>query len=116
MAAKSDLIDTWPETIAGIFIIVGFFLAIMSQNIAISIVAALCIGTLCARITVIKLDEQPIGPFYIICVGLVLGFIGGSFFVSRVLMSILIITSFILSYYLHKKKIIQTFKSKAFIK
>lgn len=116
MTKHPNLLDIWPELLAGGLAIIGFFIGISSNNTLVSIITALCIGTLGARIIVTKLSEQPIGPFYSIIIALAIGFILGSFFVSRILMTTLIIGSFILSYYLHKKKIIQTFKSKAFLK
>lgn len=111
-----NLLEMWPEYLAGIVLIVGFLLSIAANSTTIAIVTAIFIGALSARLIFLEKVREPLAPFYIIIIALAIGFISGSFFANRFLITFLIIGSFILSYYLHDKKIIQTFKSKAFLK
>ena len=111
-----NLLDFWPEYIAGTILILAFFLAISAQSAFIAIVTTILIGIISARIFFVKKQEQPIGPFVLIISALAIGLISGMFFVSRILIIILFLISFAASYYAHDKKIIKTFKSKPFLK
>ena len=116
MTTNTDLIDIWPEFMATIVFILSFLIAIMAQNLLIQIVTALCVGAISARIIYIKNQRQPIGPYLVICIFAIFGFILAYFASNFFIIIFSIFGAFILSYYLHKKKIIQTFKSKQFIK
>ncbi len=113
---KINLLEMWPEYLATLLLFAGFLLSIVTQSAAITIITAICVGALTARLIISKRKIEPIAPFSIIVIALIIGFISGSFFANRFLITILIAGSFALSYYLHDKGIIQTFKSKAFLK
>ncbi|MAG60961.1 hypothetical protein CL619_04195 [archaeon] len=111
-----NLLEMWPEYSVAILLVLGFALSIATQSATVSIVTAICIGALAARIIFFMRNIQPLTPYAMVVIALIVGFIAGSFFANRFLITILILGSFFLSYYLHDKKIIQTFKSKPFLK
>ena len=111
-----DLVAFWPEYLAGAVLCLGFLLALFSQSPVVAIFTTVCIGAVAARVFFVKRAEQPIGPFVLIISALAVGLISGMFFVNRILIMVLFLGSLAISYYLHDKKIIKTFKSKAFLK
>lgn len=106
----------WAELLTLLFLLLGFVLAVTLQSALFAYVTALVAGFLAGRIFYIKRFAEPILPFVLIIVGFLVGFILGGFVVNRLLIFMLFLGAFALTYYLYLKKILVIFKSKRFIK
>lgn len=113
---KLKLEDQWPELTAVLFLIIGFFLSVLIQNQAASYLSIFLAGGLAGRIYYMKRYQEPIIPYVIIIAGFFLGYLIGAFWINRLLTIVLFAAAFYLSYYLHIKKILVTFKSDRFVK
>tara|TARA_Y100000310_G_scaffold330747_1_gene402954 strand:+ start:231 stop:572 length:342 start_codon:yes stop_codon:yes gene_type:complete len=111
-----DLIEIWVETLTLFFLAVGFVIAVLLQNAALSYLAILFSGALAGRIFYTKRFKEPVLPFVLIIIGFVVGYLIGGIWISRGLAFVLFALGFLVSYYLHLKKILVIFKSKNFIK
>jgi hypothetical protein len=111
-----DLDEKWVEWFIILFLLLGFFLAVILRSPTFSYLSLLLAGALAGRILYIKYQKEPILPFLLIIVGFLLGYLLGSFWVNRLLAFIVFALAFGLSYYLHLKRIIVIFKSERFIK
>ena len=116
MAKKINLLESWAEYLAALVFIITFFIAILAQSATVAVIITICFSFLSARLIHHKRKTEPITPFIIIVIAVALALILSSFFVSRSLITFIFIIGFAGSYYLHDKGIIQTFKSKAFLK
>jgi 4-hydroxybenzoate polyprenyltransferase len=114
--SKLNLLDFWPEYLAGIILVLALLLSLSTQNSLVALITTIFIAFVSARIFFVKRKEQPIAPFVLIISALIVGYLSGMLFMNRFLTLILYLISFFISYYLHDKKIIKTFKSKPFLK
>ena len=108
--------ETWVETLTAVFILIGFVVALLLSSVGVIYLIILLSGFLAGRIFYIKRFKEPIFPFVAMIVGFLFGYVLGGFGVSRFWVAVLFLGSWGISYYLHLKKIITTFKSKNFIK
>ncbi len=108
--------DQWPELTALLFLALGFIISVLLQNAFLSYVSIVLSGALAGRIYYMKRFKEPILPFVLIILGFFLGYLLGAFWVNRSLTVVLFLISFGVSYYLHLKKIVTTFKSERFIR
>ena len=108
--------EDWAEAFFSGCIILGFMVAILLRSPALSYLAILLAAFQAGRVIYLKHLKEPIFPFVLIVVGFLVGYLIGAFWVSRLLTIILFAGMFWLSYYLHKKEFITTFKSELFIK
>lgn len=108
--------EQWAELFVLVFLVLGFFIAVLVQSPFFSYCSILLAGLLAGRIFYIKKTTEPILPFVLIIVGFLLGYLLGGFWISRVMAFILFVIAFVVSYYLHLKKILVIFKSERFIK
>ena len=108
--------EVWAETLTVIFILIGFVVAMLLSNVSVIYFIVLLSGFLAGRIFYIKRFKEPIFPFVIMILGFLFGYILGGFGASKFWIVVLFLSSWGLSYYLHLKKFITTFKNKSFIK
>ena len=108
--------EQWAEVVTLLFLVLGFFASALLHNPTFSYIIVFLSGVLAARIFYIKRFKEPILPFVLIIVGFLIGYLIGSFWVSRFFVLLAFIIGFGVSYYLHLKKILVIFKNKSFIK
>ena len=108
--------ENWVETITIACIVLGFILALTLQNAFLSYFIIGIIGFLAGRTYYIKKHKEPIVHIIILILGFLLGYLIASFWSCRLLSFIIFISTFYLSYYLHREKIITMFKSENFLK
>jgi len=108
--------EIWAETLMVIFILVGFVVSLLLANVTVIYLIVLLSGFLAGRVIYIKKFKEPIFPFVLMIIGFLFGYLLGGFGASRFWIAVFFLGSLGISYYLHLKKIITTFKSKNFIK
>lgn len=108
--------DEWPEYFAGAAAFLAFVGAMFMSNVFFSMLTIVILGMLLGRFFYKRRFKEPILPFVLIISSVALGYMIGTFFVSRLLILLLFLASFTVSYQLHKKKIIKIFKSEDFMK
>src|SRR3989344_7046415 len=106
----------WGEVLSLFLLVLGFILSVLLQNPTLSYITILLAGLIAGRLYYIKRYSEPIFPFIMIIIGFLLGYLVGNFWSSRLFSLILFAVGFVVSYYLHFKKIVATFKSENFIK
>lgn len=108
--------QNWPELLALIFALLGFLISVIITKPGLSYFAVFVSGLLSGRLYYIQRYQQPILPSVLIILGFLVGYVAGSFWVSRFWTIVFFLSGFSLSYYMHVKGIIVSFKSKGFIK
>ena len=108
--------ERWVENLVLFFLVIGFIIAVLMFNPVLSYVLIFSTGFMAARVYYIKHAKEPIFPFVLLILGFVLGYLIGGFWISRFLALIMFGLGFGISYYLHLKEILVTFKSKDFVK
>lgn len=108
--------EEWVEVFATLFFVLGFIIAIFLQSAILSYVSIIISGFVAGRWYYLKRFHEPILPMILIIVGFLVGYLIGAVWVSRFLVFLFFLGSWWLSYYLHLRKILVTFKSKLFIK
>ncbi|MBD3249489.1 hypothetical protein GF336_05570 [Candidatus Woesearchaeota archaeon] len=93
----------WAETGSIILILIGFLVSISIQNPWLSYLVILCAGFMVGRLWFNKAGKQPLFVFFLIIVGFLLGYMMGAFNTDRKIVFIIFITSWIVSYKLHKE-------------
>lgn len=118
MAIKYENIfaESWAESLALLFVIMGFILSVLLTNPTFSYITVALSGFIAGRIFYIKHYKEPIFPFILAIIGFLLGYLLGGFWINRVAVLIFFIAATWLSYYLHTKKILVIFKSQGFVK
>jgi len=108
--------EQWAEVVALLFLVLGFFISALLHNPTFSYIIVFLCSFLAGRVFYMKRFSEPILPFVLIILGFLLGYLIGSFWVSRFWILVFFAIGFISSYYLHLKKILVIFKSKDWIK
>ncbi len=108
--------DEWPEYVAGTVVFLSFLAAMFISNPYFSMVTIVILGLVLGRFFYKRRFNEPILPFVLIISAVAVGYFIGTFFVSRLLILLLFLASFTVSYQLHKRKIIKIFKSEDFMK
>ena len=108
--------ERWAENLMLFFLVIGFILAVLISNPFLSYVLVFFAGFMAGRIYYEKKHHQPILPFILIILGFLLGYLVGSFWASRFWTLFFFCVGFMVSYTLHRKKILVIFKSENFIK
>ncbi len=116
MKADEIMSHHWAEVLAALLLLVGFFIALITQSPALHYTMIFLAGLLTGRIFYEKHKYQPIFPYILIIIGFVLGFMLGAIVANKKLILVLFIISFILSHEAHKRGYITFFKSEGFIK
>ena len=111
-----NLKQNWPELLSLCFALLGFLISVIITKPWLSYFAVFASGLLAARLYYIQRYKQPILPSVLIIIGFLVGYVAGSFWVSRFWTIAFFLFGFALSYYMHVKGIIVSFKSKGFIK
>ena len=108
--------EQWVEAFLILFLALGFVLSVLMKNPFYTYTSVFLGGFIGGRVYYIKRYKEPILPFILIIVGFLFGYLMGSLWVSRVVVLLFFALGFMLSYYLHLKKILVIFKSESFLK
>src|SRR3989344_8970454 len=92
----------WPELFALFFTLIGFLISVIITQPGLSYFAVFVSGLLAGRIYYIQ-RYKPILPSILIILGFLVGYVAGSFWVSRFWTIIFFLTGFGFSYYIHVK-------------
>ncbi|MFH1682338.1 MAG: hypothetical protein ABIA37_00935 [Candidatus Woesearchaeota archaeon] len=109
-----QLQESWAETLAMFFLLVGFVVALLLTSPSLVYVVIFLCGFLCGRVFYIKRFTEPIFPFILMIAGFLFGYLLGAIWASRMLTALFFLIGFGISYYIHYKKIIAIFKSEGF--
>ena len=96
----------WAEIWMLVMFVLGFIIAISTRNAVFNYIVVVIAGIMAGKFLFERRRATPF-PYYLIIIGLGVGYILGSFRYNIRLVSILFIASTILSYYAHKKKLIK---------
>lgn len=113
---KLNLQYQWPELLTLFFTLLGFFISVLISQPGLSYLFVFVSGLLAARLYYSQRYKQPILPSVLIILGFLVGYVAGSFWVSRFWTVVFFLGGFFLSYHIHVKGIIGSFKSKVFVK
>jgi len=116
MKADQFMLEHWAEVLAAALLLIGFFIALIIQSPILNYVVIFFAGMLSARIVYEKHRTQPIFPYILMIIGLVLGFMLGAITANKKLIMLLFLIGFILSYWGHRKGHLTFFKTEGFIK
>ena len=108
--------EEWAEAFTLFFLFIGFIISILLQSPVLSYLSVILAGGMAGRIYYVKHHHEPIGPFVLMILGFLVGYLVGNFWTSRIWTLIFFGAAFWTSYYLHKKKILVIFKSESFVK
>ncbi len=108
--------EDWAEILALAFLALGLVLSVLLRNSILSYISIFLAGLVAARNYYLKRYKEPIFPFILMIIGFLVGYMVGAFWVSRLLALLFFVLGFGVSYYLHLKEILATFKSERFIK
>ena len=93
----------WPQFFFILVLILGFVISVSMQSAVLSYLVIFCGGLITGKLIFSKYGKQPSFPFFLIAIGLLLGYVLGAFKFSRVFIIILFIAGNIIAYYVHKK-------------
>lgn len=108
--------EQWVEAMAMLFLVIGFIIAVLLSNSGLNYLTIFLAGALAARVYTIKRYKGPILPLVLVIIGFLLGYLIGSFWINRLFILLLFALGFLVSRYIHMKKVLTTFKSGGFIK
>ena len=108
--------EQWAETLAILFLVIGFIISVSLNDSLFSYLSLLLAGFIGGRIYYIKRYRGPIFPLILIIVGFLFGYLTGSFWINRFFAILFFVIGFVISYYLHLKEILVIFKSENFLK
>lgn len=113
--ADLNLKEHWEELFVLFFALLGFIISVVITQPVLSYFAVFVSGLLAGRLYYIQ-RFKPILPSVLIILGFLVGYVAGSFWVSLFWTIVFFLSGFSLSYYIHVKGIIASFKSTGFIK
>lgn len=108
--------EQWVEVLALFFLFLGLAVSVLLRNTYFSYLTVFLAGFLGGRLYYLKHYKEPILPFVLIIIGFLFGYLVGSLWINRIAVLIFFVLGFVISYYLHLKQVLVTFKSKNFIK
>lgn len=108
-------LKNWEELFALFFTLLGFVISVVIAQPLLSYGSVFVSGLLAGRLYYIQRYKQPLLPSVLIILGFLVGYVAGSFWVSRFWTIVFFLCGFALFYYMHVKGIIASFKSKGFI-
>ena len=106
----------WPEVSALSFLVIGFVISLLLQSPVLVYLSVIFAGGLAGRVYYLQRYREPLFPFILIILGFLVGYLIGNIWTSRFWTLFFFLSSLGISYYLHVKKIITTFKSVHFLK
>ncbi len=102
-----EMVFDWPEFFAIVFMIIGFGLALFSDNLIIAYIVVFLMGLLFGRVWYRGKKTNQI-PLFLSIVFFLLGFMIGTLFASLQIIVLLMLAGVILGFWLHEKGIIHS--------
>jgi hypothetical protein len=102
-----DYFNDWPEIVAFVLLIIGFFISISAGSAVIAYTLTLLAGFLGGRIW-FRIKKSFKIPWSIILIGFLIGFMLGSRYGNKMLILFFYVFGIMFSYYIHDKKIIKS--------
>ena len=97
----------WPETMALLFLIIGFFFALFSGNIIVLYAVCFLMGLVFGRMWY-RVKTSTCIPLFMVIMTFFLGFILGGFYANLRIIALLLLAGILIGYWLHAKRIIRT--------
>jgi len=97
----------WPEVVAFILMIVGFFFAIFAQNMIIAYIVVFLMGLLFGRVWY-RYSRSSRIPLFLSIMFFLLGFMLGTLFANLQIIVLLMLAGTVIGYWLHEKGIIHS--------
>lgn len=113
--ADLKLKEHWHELFALCFTLLGFIISVVIAKPGLSYFAVFVSGLLAGRLYYIQ-RFKPLYPSILIILGFLVGYVAGSFWVSRFWTIVFFLCGFGLFYYMQVRGIIGSFKSTGFVK
>jgi len=113
---KFNLEKQWVEVSALIILLIGFLIAVIVGETSLLYAFIFLAGFLAGRVFYFTHKKTFILPLILLILGFLVGYFIGSIWTNRVVSLSIFIIGFSLSYYLHMKEILVSFKSDNFIK
>ena len=104
--AKLDFYENWVEISAFLLLVFGFFLATTLSSAVVSYIIILLCGATAGRV-LFKLKKNLKLPWMLITAGFLIGFVLGSFYGSRIVVTIFYVIGIVASYYAHEERFIR---------
>jgi 4-hydroxybenzoate polyprenyltransferase len=113
-----NLQEDWVEWLALVFLLLGFLISLMTSSFLLNIIVIILSGLIVGRSFYIIKHSSGVFPFIVVTLGFLLGYLVGGFVhgYSKLAIIILFLISAIVSYQLHRRKILVIFKSENFLK
>lgn len=102
-----DFMFDWPETVALLFLIIGFAFALFSGNVFVLYSVCFLMGLVFGRLWYRFRMSQCI-PLFIVVMAFFLGFILGGIWANLRVIALLLLAGILAGYWLHSKKIIRS--------
>jgi len=96
----------WGELFFFFLLIVGFLLSLLTPSAVLSYALIFCLGMMGGRL-IFERKERLQFPYYLMLIGLLIGYLLGAYYGNRNIMLILFIIGAFLSYYLHDSGVIR---------
>jgi hypothetical protein len=105
---KADwFMDNWPEWFALVLLVIGFIIGVSAGSAVVLYLVSLLFGGIFGRWW-FRFKKKMKVPAVIITIGALVGLTLGSFYGSREIVILLFVVGFIVSFYLHERKIIHS--------
>jgi len=99
----------WVEVVFLIILVVGFLFSLIAPSAVLSYLIIFFAGMIAGRLLYFR-KKSMIFPYFMICVGFLIGYLIGSRYGNWLVIAILFILGSILSYYLHEEGYIKDIK------
>jgi uncharacterized membrane protein YjjP (DUF1212 family) len=96
-----DLYNHWPEFLAFMVLVIGFFIAALSGSAVMSYIIVFFCGMIGGRIWFVVKKALKV-PWILILTGFLIGFILGTFYGDKRIIILSYLVGVIISYYLHE--------------
>lgn len=101
------MLENWPETLALALLIIGLALSLASGSAFLSYILIILCGGAAGRLWFSMNKSWKFAGTLLIS-GFLVGFLLGSYYANKIILTILFFVGAILSYYLHERKIIKS--------
>ena len=105
--AKLDVAENWVEYAFFVLLVLGFFFSAGSGSAVMSYIMIFLCSMMGGRL-LYRLKKDSKVPWVIILIGFLIGFVMGSFYANKRIITVCYIAGIWLSYYIHDKDLIHT--------
>ncbi len=101
-----DLATTWVEVVFIILLVVGLLLSVTAANAYLNFIIIFLCGLLFGRLLYQERRNLKLA-FYLVVFGFLVGYVVGSYYTNKTLVTLFFVIGITASYYAHFKKIIE---------